>query len=193
MEAWIPPTPEPADEPWTPPVDQVDDGWAAPAAEPDDSWASSAQEPADDPAPRLESEEIAVHESEQIVPHNPEEVRPIVSDAPDDSIVVSEELVDAPAGPMTSGLTPGASSLSAAIRAAAGAAASGPSDDEAQLLSEAANGGTPEDDVVADAQDGSLRRTVKSLVSPSSEASSGGGFGDLSARFRQAAAADQED
>jgi hypothetical protein len=191
-DAWIPPTPEPADEPWTPPVDQVDDAWAAPAAEPDDSWASSAQEPTEDPAPWLEPEEVAGHESEQIVPHNPEEVRPIVSDAPDDSIVVSEEPVDAAAGPMTSGLTPGASSLSAAIRAAAGAA-SGPSDDEAQLLSEAANVGIPEDDVVADAQDGSLRRTVKSLVSPSSEGSSGGGFGDLSARFRQAAAADQED
>ena len=134
-----------------------------------------------------------MHEPEQIVPHHAEEGRPIISDAPDDSIVVSEEPVDAPAGPVTSGLTPGTSSLSAAIRAAAGAAASGLSDDEAQLLSEAANGGMPEDDVVPDAQDGSLRRTVKSLVSPSSEVSSGGGFGDLSARFRQAAAADQED
>ena len=193
-DAWTPPAPEPAEESWTPPIEgDADDSWSAPVAEPADSWTSSAQESAGDPAPTFESDEVAVREPEQIVPHNSEEVRPIVSDAPDDSIVVSEELVDAPAGPVQSGLTPGASSLSAAIRAAAGAAASGPSDDEAQLLSEAASGGRPEDDVVPDAHDGSLRRTVKSLVSPSSEVTAGGGLGDLSARFRQAAAADQQD
>jgi hypothetical protein len=209
-DAWTPPAAEPADEPWTPPAPEVDGGsqtspapeedggsWTSPAPEEDGgSWTSPAPEH-EDVAAAFDVDEVEARESEPIVPIATEEVRPIFSNARDDSIVVedevpadefavdespSDETVQAGSGGLT-----GVTSLSAAIRAAAEAAGT-PSDDETQLLSEAANGGH-HDYGVSGHDDGSLRRTVKSLVSPSS----GGGFGDLSSRFRQAAAADSED
>ncbi len=199
-DAWAPPASEPADDSWTPPVAEAsdeswtpsaDDGSWTPSVD-DGSWTPPTPEPDTDYVPASEADEAAASHPEAIVPHNTEEVTPITSNAPDDSIVVAEEPTDAPVEPVSSGLTPGASSLSAAIRAAAGARSATPSDDEAKLLSEAASGGHPEDGDLPEAEDGSLRRTVKSLVSPSSEQSPSRGLGDLSARFRQAAA-DQED
>jgi hypothetical protein len=166
-ESWIPPAPVSADDPSEHQVSEPEDGFAA----------------------ALEAAGAAAHFPEQeIVPLNMDEVQPIIADAADDSIVVpDEQSEDALADSAPSGPTAVTSSLSAAIRAAAGAASS--ADDEAMLLSEAADGGHPEEGIGSDTSDGSLRRTVKSLVSPSS----GGAFGDLSGRFRQAAAADSED
>jgi hypothetical protein len=148
-------------------------------------------------------QEIVHHDQEiahqdQIVPEYVEEVRPIVTDAPDDSIVVPDaEPIAAQRDTAPSGLTPGASSLSAAIRAAAGASASGgASDDESRLLSEAAGDPTAEQaEATAEhsTDDGSLRRTVKSLVSPPETPLVSGVLGDLGSRFRQAAAAEQDD
>lgn len=196
-DAWTPPAPEAADESWTAPAPDLDDGsWMTPGPEVDDgSWMTPPQESEEEFASAVRADDSAVHHAEEIVPHHGEgDIQPILSDAPDDSIVVADEpAVEAPAETASPGLTPGASSLSAAIRAAAGAAAAASSDDEAKLLSEAANGGHPEDGDLPDAGDGSLRRTVKSLVSPSSGSPSSGALGDLSARFRQAAASDSED
>lgn len=200
-DSWTPPVPEPTDTPWTTPVLGADDGsWTTPDAEADQgSWTTPVSE-ADDgswtaPAPEQEFTDAdgATDHIEEIVPHNTEEVRPIFSDAPDDSIVVAEESPAEEPVPLSGGLTPGASSLSAAIRAATGAGGAVPSDDETRLLSEAAAGGHPDEGAPADDRDGSLRRTVKSLVSPSPNASASAGRGDLSARFRQAVAAESED
>ncbi len=179
-DALTPPAPEPVEDSWTPPIAEGDEGpWAVPTPEP--------------LAETVASDDDESHFAEEIVPdHRGEEVRPIVADATDDSIIVPEEPADVPPQPAVSGLTPAASSLSAAIRAAAGARAEASNDDEAKLLSEAADAGYSEDGVPSDVDDGSLRRTVKSLVSPPS-GSSPGGLGDLSARFRLAAAADAED
>jgi hypothetical protein len=138
--------------------------------------------------PAFDTDDAEGHPLDQIVPHASEEIQPIVANAPDDAIVLPDEQpVDEPAEPVSPGLTPAASSLSAAIRAAAGASVQ--SDDEAKLLSEAASPGRHDG---GDDHDGSLRRTVKALVSPPQGASPSG-LGDLGARFRQAAAADSED
>ncbi len=179
-DSWAPPPPEQADEPWVPPAPEDDYGsWTNPSPEPDAGF-----------VPAFDAQDDGGHPLDQILPHESEEIRQIVANAPDDSIVLpDEQSADEPAEPVAPGLTPGASSLSAAIRAAAGAAVQ--SDDEARLLSEAASGGN-HDDGAPDDHVGSLRRSVKSLVSPP-QGTSPSGLGDLTARFRQAAASDSED
>jgi hypothetical protein len=143
-----------------------------------------------------------------IVPEFVEDVRPIVAAAADDSIIVpvEDDSVAAPEPVEQPATAPsGASSLSAAIRAAAeaGGAAdvhTNAHDDESVLLSEAAGeapvgeGEATADAVAPRAEDGSLRRTVRSLVSPPETALVSGVLGDLGSRFRHAAAAgDKED
>jgi hypothetical protein len=136
-----------------------------------------------------------------IVPEAVEEVRPIVAQAAEEPIIVPSD--DAPTPQSTEPIAPPSgevSSLSAAIRAAAeagGAAAvrNHADDDESKLLSEAAAdpeaGEAPPtgDGVAAHSEDGSLRRTVRSLVSPPETALVSGVLGDLGSRFRHATAA----
>ncbi len=152
-----------------------------------DAWMTPGEEPGD----------------AMIVPEAVEDVRPIVAQAADDSIVVPS--VDSPAEPAVdpAPAPSGVSSLSAAIRAAAeaggAAAVVNQADDESKLLSEAAGDPAAAEapstmDAAPHDGDGSLRRTVRSLVSPPETALVSGVLGDLGTRFRQAAAAsDNED
>ncbi len=220
--SWVPPEPEEADAfagSWLPPERAEAEAFAGSWMAPEPVEGEAVAFVADDEVP-VEHHEMSVpheqqpipheeqpipHEQEpipheqEIVPHQTEEVRPIVSDAPDDSIVVpDDEPVPSEPEPVAPVLTPGVSSLSAAIRAAAGASTSGKSDDESRLLSEAA--GDPADadgdaagSALPSSDEGSIRRTVKSLVSQPETPLAGGRLGDLGSRFRQATAADQED
>ncbi|HEY5651553.1 MAG TPA: DUF4388 domain-containing protein [Acidimicrobiia bacterium] len=189
-EVVVPHAPEPAAIPHEPPA--PDEAWTFDASV---SLEADSQPSYDDSWSTPEQPEEAL-----IVPEAVEEVRPIVAEAADDSIMVPVN--DSPPTPVTESTGPsvgGVSSLSAAIRAAAEAGGVAEvvnsADDESKLLVEAAGdpavGDSPS---LADAAEGgSLRRTVRSLVSQPESALVTGALGDLSARFRQAAAASESD
>ncbi len=214
--SWLPPEPEEAEAfagSWMAP-DPVDGAAVAFVADDEvpfehhEMSVPHEQEPIPPEQQPIPHEQEPIPHEQEIALHHTEEVRPIVSDAPDDSIVVpddedsivvpDDEPVPSEPEPVAPGLTPGVSSLSAAIRAAAGASTPGKSDDESRLLSEAA--GDPADadwdtagSALPSSDEGSIRRTVKSLVSQPETPLAGGRLGDLGSRFRQATAADQED
>ena len=198
------------------PVESADPGWAddsfdrepAPVAvaqatevdeTPDLGWGSQVVDGppvADGPDPVDTADHAAAPsdtaDESMIVPVNVEEIRPIVSDAPERDIVVEpiDDAAPAPSGPPPAS---GVTSLSAAIRAAAGAAEHESSDDEGSLLSEAAGDGGSSEPDLAQGEDESLRRTVRSLVSEPKSPLTNGMLGDLGARIRQAAAAESDD
>ena len=152
--------------------------------------------------------------ADPIVPDRQDDQRPIVVDAPSGDILIESELeedqtevaVDDTDDDESDGATsddgeaqPAAmTSLADAIRAAAlaggatPATAPEPVDDESLLLAEAAGGdgagAEATEEEPAENDNGSLRRTVRSLVAPPETTLVSGVIGDMGARFRRAQA-----
>lgn len=146
---------------------------------------------------------------EPIVPDHQEDSRPIVVDAPTSDIlvdtdvqdieVIEETLVESDDSDESTSddeeVQSGMTSLADAIRAAALAGGSAsvttpePVDDESLLLAEAAGEGgavsETSDEEQSESDQGSLRRTVRSLVAPPETTLVSGVIGDMGARFRR--------
>ena len=149
--------------------------------------------------------------ADPIVPDQQDDQRPIVVDVPSGDILIESELeegqTEEPLGdadddesdetPSDDGEAQPATmtSLADAIRAAAlvggstPVSAPEPVDDESLLLAEAAGGdgavAEATEDEPAESENGSLRRTVRSLVAPPETTLVSGVIGDMGARFRR--------